>query len=248
LTTNDPYGEDHAGIYDDLYTARGKDYAAESASVASIILTRQPHATSVLDIACGTGLHLAHLRNRFPDAAGVEPSAAMRARAIARLGGGVPVHDADMRDIRLDRQFDAVTCMFSAIGYAGGPDGSTAQLRKALDAMAAHLPTGGVLVVEPWLDPSQYAIGHIGNDFTRTDERAIYRMSHSGVHPDHPHVSVLTMDYLIGTAAGITHFTDVHVMSMFTTAELAAAFEAAGCRPEFVDPGFGRGVVVGVRR
>lgn len=164
----------------------------------------------------------------------------MRARATARLPG-VPLIAANAESLSLARSYDVVICLFSTIGYV-------ASLPAAVARMAAHLEPAGVLVVEPWLYPEEYERSHVGSDYTRAGGRTIFRMSHSGVDPDAPRVSVLTMHYLVGSPAGITHWTDTHRMSMFTRTEFADAYAAAGLSCEFVDPGFGRGVVVGVRR
>ena len=226
-----------AQIYDDLYAGRGKDYAAESSLVASIILDRCPGATSLLDVGCGTGGHLRHLRSQFADVSGLEPSAPMRAIAATALPD-IPMHSDDMRGFSTGRSYDAVICMFSVIGYAGALTG----LHSAIAAMAAHLNPGGVLVIEPWLFPDRYDDGHVGNDFTKTDRRVIFRMSHSGLAG---RVSILTMHYLVGERGGVRHFSDVHRLTMFTRAEFAAAFAAAGLTCEFLEPVFGRGIFIG---
>jgi hypothetical protein len=54
-----------AHIYDLIYEASGKDYAAEARKVDTQIRDRNPTARSLLDIACGTGGHLRHLRDIY---------------------------------------------------------------------------------------------------------------------------------------------------------------------------------------
>jgi SAM-dependent methyltransferase len=247
----DAYGG-HATVYDDLYASRGKNYAAESRTITKLIRDASPGANSLLDVGCGTGSHLVHLRHVFDEVAGVEPSAPMRTVAQQRLPG-VAIVDADMRTLDLRRRFDAVICMFATIGYAGGPTGDIAGLFATLDAMAAHVDTRGVIVVEPWMTAARYNVGHIGSDFTNrpgTDgnDRTIFRMSHSGYDLEHPRVSVVTMHYLVGTPDGIEHTTDIHHMSMWTNDDFLDAFDAAGCTAKFYLPGFGNGVYVAVKR
>jgi dTDP-3-amino-3,4,6-trideoxy-alpha-D-glucopyranose N,N-dimethyltransferase len=231
------YGPDHASIYDDLYAGRGKDYPAESAQVAAEITARNPAATSLLDVGCGTGHHLTYLRRRFGDVSGVEPSPSMRAAATSRLDG-ISVTDGSMETLATGRTYDAVICLFSVIGYA-------TSLATAIGRMASHLNAHGVLVVEPWLFPDRYEVGHVGSDFTTTDRRTIFRMSHSGLADG---ASVLTMNYLVGDTTGIKHFTDVHVLALHTRAEYERAFADAGCTVEYLTPGFGRGLFLGGRR
>src|SRR3954467_1553959 len=110
-----PYDEPFADLYDDVYLGGvGKDYAAEATELTALIRGRTPGAASLLDVACGSGEHLRHLRESFA-VTGVELSDAMARRAEAKLPG-VSVHRADLRDFDLGTTFDAVTCLFSAIG------------------------------------------------------------------------------------------------------------------------------------
>ena len=60
-------------------------------------------------------------------------------------------------------------------------------------------------------------------------------MSHSGL-AGAGRVSVLTMHYLVGDDAGVTHFADTHLLTMYTKSELAEAFSSAGLSFEFVAP------------
>ena len=55
--------EKSAHLYDLAYSF--KDYAGESTWVRNAIQTRVPQARSLLDVACGTGKHLEHLRAEF---------------------------------------------------------------------------------------------------------------------------------------------------------------------------------------
>ena len=134
-----------AEFYDALYA--WKDYPAEAARLHEIIESRAPAAATLLDVACGTGHHLEHLRAWYSvEGVDIEPSLLEVARG--RLPG-VPLHMGDMRHFNLGRQFDVITCLFSSIGYMQTP----VDLLHALVNMAGHLAEGGVLIVEPWLSP-----------------------------------------------------------------------------------------------
>jgi SAM-dependent methyltransferase len=150
------YDADLAEVYEALLVdGQGKDYSAEARALTSLVRSRAPHAASLLDVACGTGAHLAHLRNSFDPVAGVEPSEPMRARAAVQLPG-VPVYAGDMRTFDLGKTFDVVVCLFSSIGYVDGVD----ELERAVARMAAHLNPGGVLVLEPWFTPERWRDGY----------------------------------------------------------------------------------------
>lgn len=234
------YTAEFADVYEFIYRSRGKDWAAEAQSLTSLIRERCPEAATLLDVACGTGAHLAAFADAFAEVAGVELAEPMRAVARARLPG-VPVHAGDMRDFRLGRHFDAVTCMFNAIGYLG----SVAELRQAVWSMAQHLEPGGVLVVEPWWFPERFLDGHLAVDSDHDGTRAVARMSHTSRTGRTTHLEVR---FLVGDKDGIRDFTQTSHLMLFTRDEYLSAFADAGCPAEFLDGGLtGRGLFVGQR-
>lgn len=145
------YGSHVAKVYDDLYAATARsDVAIEAAHVLARVRGAIGRGVgSLLDVACGTGAHLERWRGIVPDLAGVDLSAAMLDRAAERLGTDVRLEEGDFRDLDLGRTFDAVTCLFSSIGYVADLD----ELDAAVAAMARHVADDGVLVVEPWITP-----------------------------------------------------------------------------------------------
>jgi ubiquinone/menaquinone biosynthesis C-methylase UbiE len=234
------YGYDMANIYDLIYSGRGKDYSAESADVAQLVQQRKPDASSMLDVACGTGSHMVFLKEYFDTVEGVELSEHMIANAKSRIPD-MPVHQGDMRDFMLDHTYDAVVCMFSSIGYLR----SATELDCTLISLARHLTPGGVVVIEPWHFPEAFIEGYIADDLVKSDGLVVARVSHSARHGDHVPINV---HYVVADReSGIQHFTDVHEMTLFTRKQYEAAFERAGCTVEYVkDKRFGCGLFVGV--
>ena len=98
-----------ARIYDAVYA--WKDYPREAALVHELVQARRPGAATLLDVACGTGAHLAELR-RWYRCEGLDLDPNLLAVARERLPD-VPLHEGDMRDFELGRRFDAVTCLLS---------------------------------------------------------------------------------------------------------------------------------------
>jgi dTDP-3-amino-3,4,6-trideoxy-alpha-D-glucopyranose N,N-dimethyltransferase len=242
------YGAELAKVYETVYRSRGKDWAAEAVHVAALIRTRFPSAQSLLDVACGTGAHLAGFDELFDHTEGLELSAAMRAVAAQQLPG-VPVHDGDMRKFDLGRTFDAVSCMFTAISYTGG----LADMRAAVRRMAQHLVPGGVLVIEPWWFPEKFIEGYVAGEVVRDGDRTIARVSHSTLEEN---VTRLEVRYLVGSPTGIIQFTEVDHLTLFTKEEYLGAFTDADCTAEFIEPDpngqdviipRGRGLFVGTR-
>ncbi len=226
-----------ARFYDALYD--WKDYAAESERLDRLIRARVPDARTLLDVACGTGLHLAQLATRY-EAEGLDLDPELLAVARNRVPE-VPLHEADMTDFSLDQQFDAVVCLFSSIGYVRTADG----LHAALAAMAKHTQRDGVLVVEPWLTPDKWRPGVFGALFAETDDWAVARMNTSSEVADG--LTILDMHYLVATAEGVEHFVERHELGMFTHEDYMLAFRAAGVEVEHdVEGLMGRGLYIGM--
>lgn len=234
------YTAEFAEIYEEIYRIRGKDWAAEAEELVRLVREVTPGATSLLDVACGTGAHLETFARLLEHVEGLEIAAPMRAVAERRLPS-VTVHAGDMRDFALGRTFSAVTCMFNSIGYMA----DVARLRAAVAAMARHLHPGGVLVMEPWWFPERFLDGYLAADAGQADGRAVARVSHT---TRDGRVSRLEARYLVGGPGGIKEFTQVHHLTLFTRDEYHAAFADAGCPAEYRDGGLtGRGLFVGVR-
>ncbi|SCG58646.1 class I SAM-dependent methyltransferase [Micromonospora halophytica] len=235
------YETEFADVYDLIYRHRGKDYAAEAAFLAELVNSRRAGAESVLDVASGTGGHLRFLRELFARAEGLEISPDMLDIARRRLPG-VTMHRGDMRDFDLGRTFDAVTLMFSSIGYVA----DKAELDQTLTCLAGHLDPGGVLIIEPWVFPDTFVPGYVAADLARDDGRTVSRVSHSVRDGD---AVKMTLHYLCADASGIRHLTDTHRLALFTPEQYEDAFTQAGCRAEFVrTERFSRGLFVGVRK
>ena len=231
------YDQNLASVYDVIYgVAVGKDYASESAELAALIRERRPQALSLLDVACGTGMHLLHLRGLFDEVQGVEQSPEMASLATERLGPTVRVNLGDMRDFDLGRRFDAVTCLFSSIGYVQ----SAEELDRTLERLAAHLTPGGVLVLEPWFAPETWQPGTVWESTAQQHGRIIMRLSYSGLTDDGK--SLTDAHYLLGEPGeGVRHWRDKHIMSLFTDDEYLDAFAAAGFGPVELLPGWRAG-------
>lgn len=227
-----------AEYYDILYS--WKDYGAEAATLRGIIeqYKRAPGA-ALLDVACGTGKHAQYFAENYT-VEGLDLDGELLKVARARLPD-VPFYQADMVDFDLGKQYDAITCLFSAIGYAKSEE----RLNSTLRTMARHLLPGGVLVVEPWLLPGQLIPRHVSARFVDEPELKIARINTMRVEDG---ISYLDFHYLIGTQDGVEHFTEEHALALFTDAQYRAAFTGVGLETHFDAPGLdGRGLYIGVK-
>jgi dTDP-3-amino-3,6-dideoxy-alpha-D-glucopyranose N,N-dimethyltransferase len=216
-----------AHVYDLIYEAMGKDYSAESDQIRGEILARNPSSRTLLDVACGTGGHSAHLRDWFT-VTGVDMDTAMLEQARRRLPG-VELIQGDMRSLALARRFDAVICLFSSIGYMT----TVEELDTAIKVMADHLEPGGVLIVDGWLRPDAWIDpGTTHMECAESGDLKVVRVGRSRRDGDR---SYLEMHYLIASVNRIDHVVEHHALRLFDNGQYRSAFTNAALRVECVD-------------
>jgi SAM-dependent methyltransferase len=236
-----PVYDQSAEIYDLLYVGSGiKDYGAEVAELHRIIQDACPTARSLLDVACGTGAHLAELRQWYT-VEGIDLSSAMLAVARRRLAG-VPLHVADMRTLDLGRTFDCVICLFSSIGYLTDPS----EMRSTVVRLAAHVAPGGVLILDGWIRPDAWHDGYrSGPDIARDDEVMVVRVSFSRRQGS---ITELDLHHLVQTKTGIEYFSEGHRLALTPTKDYISAVEEAGLTARVIaDYMPGRDRIIGTR-
>lgn len=227
-----------AAFYDAIYSF--KNYRAEAARVRELIEAhRRSAGRRLLDAGCGTGGHLVHLASDF-DAEGVDLDHNLLAIAEKKCPG-VRFHQGDMLDFDLGCAFDAVVCLFSAIGYLRTAE----RMRIAVANLARHVGVGGVLIVEPWLLPGTFEVGGVHAMIVNQPDLKIARMN---LHRVDNGVSILDLHYLVGTPESIESFTERHELGLFAREEYLRAFADAGLDTIWDEKGLiGRGLLIGVK-
>ena len=223
-----------AELYDAIY--HFKNYAHECEILRAVIAVAAPGARTILDVACGTGNHDKFLKDKYAvDGVDLNENY-LRAARLKNPSGRYT--RADMTDFDLATTYDAVTCLFSAIGYVRTAE----RMQRAVACMARHVKPGGVLVVEPWFTPDDWKpgasflhAGEIGAD-------KVCRMSLSGREGN---LSVTLMHYLRSSADGIEHYSERLELGLFTRDEMTRAFESANMDVRYDTEGLmGRGLYI----
>jgi len=227
-----------ANLYDTIYLNMGKDYAIEAGIIHALIQQhKQTSGNLLLDVACGTGLHIGPLRGYY-QLEGLDLDEKMLEMARQKYPD-VPFHHGDMLNFELGRTFDAITCLFSSIGYVK----TISRLNQAIGNMARHLKPGGVLLVEPWFTPENWNTGTVHATLVDEPDLKIARMN---ISKRKGRLSFFTLHYLVGTPEGIKHFTEMHELGLFTVDETLSAFRAAGLEVHHDPAGLtGRGLYIG---
>ena len=226
--------------YDLIYEAVGKDYAAETQRLRELIQSYGiPNGSSLLDVGCGTAGHLSHLKDHYV-VEGLDLDQGMLAQARSKLPD-VPFHEADMAEFNLGRAYDVVVSLFSSIGYAKIEAG----FRQTISRMAEHTRDGGLVIVEPWLDPEAYHAGVPHAVLVDRPELKIARLDVSQVEDG---VSILDFHFVVASSDGVEAFSERHELGLFSQDQYVAAYKDADLRSSYDSQGLtGRGLYLGVK-
>jgi SAM-dependent methyltransferase len=226
----------------DLYNAiyAWKNYAAEAEQLHQIIERyKLSEGKRLLDVACGTGKHIEHLRAWY-ECSGLDNSPHLL-KAARELNPNSEFFENDMRHFDFGVWYDAVVCLFSAIGYVR----TFEALESTLSRFALHTAPGGVVVVEPWIFTENFKEGHLGFDYVDNPDYKVARMS---LGAREGQISVLHFHFMLGCPDGIEYWDDRSELGLFSKREYEEALERAGLETEFVSEGFtGRGLFVGIK-
>jgi ubiquinone/menaquinone biosynthesis C-methylase UbiE len=229
-----------AHLYDAIYLSRGKDFENEARSVHDLAAAKlRSGGNSLLDVACGTGIHLTYLKKYFEcEGLDLDPNMIEAARKKMPV---MKFHTGNMLDFNLNRQFDVITCLFSSIGYVK----TVPNMKQAIVNFYRHLKPGGVLVIEPWFTPDTWYPGNVHATFVDEPDLKIARINLSGVEGN---LSYFIFHYLVGTPQEVQYFDERHELGLFTVDEYKLALRDSDLEvihdPEWLN---GRGLYLGLK-
>jgi SAM-dependent methyltransferase len=182
----------------------------------------------VLDIACGTGPHLARLADHGYAMAGLDLSRAniefLRERLQAK-GQRAELVVGDMTNFRLAKPVDAAICMQDSQGHLL----TNEQLLAHLRTVGRAVRRGGLYVfdrymVSSWTDPTR------SWSWSRRRGRLIVRASFSALHDVNPVSQVFKERMILEAVENDTHkiYRQTHMSRMVFPQELKTLVELAG--------------------
>jgi SAM-dependent methyltransferase len=223
----------YSRYYDLLY--RDKDYVGEAKYVADLIRRHSPHATSVMEIGCGTGAHAAVMSELGFDIVGVDMSEGMLESAEARraslnpdVASRIAFEQGDARIVRLGRQFDAVISLFHVMSYQT----SNRDLAAAFATAREHMKPNGIFLFDCWYGPAvlrqwpSLTEKHLEDDVIEVNRRA-EPVIHANENIVDVNYTVLVTDKVTGS---VDTLRETHRMRYLFTPEIEVALETAGMR------------------
>ena len=232
--------QDLAEYYDEIYSY--KDYAAEAEKVVSLIKNNlKSGGNKLLDVACGTGKHIEYLKQHY-DVTGVDISNKMLDLAKVRYPN-VQFHQADMMEMELGRDFDVLVCLFSSISHLKTYE----NLSKALKNFSKHLKKGGVLIIEPFIEPDKYISGGLHGDMVNKTGLKIARMN---ISERKENLAILDFHWLIGTSKSIDYYRNRHEVGLFDIEKFKSLMTDARFEATFLKDGLlkDRGLYLGLKK
>lgn len=216
--------ETMAPFYDD-FTAH-HEYEFWTGQLLAVLEREGLQGRRLLDVGCGTGKSFLPMLPRGWQAVGCDVSAAMLDLARQKVGDGVRLEIADMRELPCFGEFDLVWALDDALNYLL----STEELEAALGGMRSNLAPSGLLLfdvnelsvygfyaegVEVERDGRRFVFQ--GNGLGEVEAGSIYEFSCFEERPSSAE----------GQAAGRRNIS-THRQRHFTEAEVLAAIDRAG--------------------
>ena len=230
-----------AKYYDRVYSFR--DYLDEAVRLQNLIIKySESGGNSLLDVACGTGLHIKYLQDDF-SCTGVDVSNVML--KIARKNvKGVTFKEADIKTLRLGKQFDVIVCLLSSIGYVK----TAARLEKTIQNFSKHLKKGGLALIEPSHAKSAYVTGEPRITTYDGREVKIARVNYTNYRQA---TAVLNMHILIAERGkDAKYYVDRHELGLFGINNTLRIMKAVGLKSKYLKNGLmpGRELFVGIKK
>ncbi len=204
--------KDFANYYDSVYSY--KDYEKEVEFIQGLFKKHSLKGKDLLDVACGTGTHAALFYKRGYSVTGIDKNKEMLSIAQKKLPD-VLFLQKDMKTFKLNKKFDALLCMFTAIEY----NWKFTDLVKTLQNFKKHLKPQGLIIFDvPIFDePIIHSLG-----FNKGIN--IYQII------SHKNYSEIYVYWIFNNKPGV--IIDKHKVKFYTLEEFKKAFKIVGLEYE----------------
>ena len=229
-----------APYYDQMYGQI--DYEGNSQKLHAIIQQyKKSKGIRWLDVACGTGTHIMHLKEKY-DAMGFDLSDEMLTVAREKCSD-IDFVQGNMTELDLGLTFDVITCLFGSIGHLTQEE----ELERAIRAFSKHTDQGGVVIIEPMFTKETAREGSMGLICLDLPDIKIARVGRSRKEGD---IVYLDFHFLITTRdRGTEHFVDPSPMAAYPRNTFLSLMEESGLSAQFIDPGLVKeGLFIGVKK
>ena len=233
--------KESAKYYDLVY--HWKDYKKESKKIIDLAKKyKKSDGNGLLDVACGTGNHIKFLKQHY-NVAGIDINKHMLKIARKKFPK-IKFYKGDMRNFNLNKKFDIVVCLFSAIGHLL----SNLDIKRAISAMSSHLNEGGLIVIEPFIQKKYFVSGKANMETYNGKDIKISRHADSYVNSN---IVNINLYYLISEKnKKVQYFVDKLTLNMFPPKKYLFYMKKAHLKASFLKNGLmkDRGLFIGVKQ
>lgn len=207
-----------ARYYDLLYA--NIDHQKESDFIKWIVEEyKTSKGNELLDVACGTGRHASILKESF-DILGVDINPEMLKIACEKLPE-VSFMEGDMKELNLDKKFDVIICMFSAMNY----NTTLEEFNRTLGNFYTHLNQGGVLIFDYGIIKENWIEGLVSVDTAVHEDLKLARICQSHMEEGIFNASFV---FLIKEDGKLDFDIDQHKLGVFGVKDVAGSMTEAG--------------------
>lgn len=209
-----------AAYYDLIYD--WMDYHEEAEFIKRAVAQhKKSDGVELLDVACGTGGHAQYLQDSF-HLLGVDLNQEMLEIARQKLPD-VEFVQGDMKDLRFNKEFDVIVCLFSAINY----NTNLQELRKTFESFYDILKPGGILFFDLGFCLENWDEGRILVDAAVEGDLQLARISQSRLQNG---VFNANFVFLVKKDGLIDFEVDQHHMGVFPTLDVRNILEDLGMK------------------
>jgi len=225
---------EYAPYYNLIY--RDKDYEGETQFIHELFQTYSPAIHSIMDLGCGTGNHAFLLAEKGYELHGVDLSHNMIQQTADHLSklpitlkSRLEFSQGDIRDVRINRQFDAVVSLFHVLSYQTAND----DIKAVFSTVKTHLKPNGLFIFDCWYGPAVLTDRPAVRIKRLEDENIIItRIAEPKLYPNDNLVDINYQFFIKNKNTGsVEEFQENHLMRYFFKPELDLLFTEFQFRP-----------------
>jgi SAM-dependent methyltransferase len=199
-----------------------KEYSLEAVKVKDLLTKHGVHSQAdLLVLACGTGGHIPYLKDHY-HVSGLDLSEDMLALARKKFPD-LRFHLGNLIDFELERDFDAIICLYGSIGFVK----TVENLRASMERIAAHLRPDGLVLITSWSTVEDFK-DMIVVDAANGPDLKIARMEQ--VRLKEPKIVEVTFHHLLGKNNNVTYHKQSMEIGLFSRQEYLSAIANTGLK------------------